>query len=475
MPSKARYFQSALSLSALGDALGWPQEFKYRQDSPQVRNFKNWNKRSGGKYWAYEDPIRTGEYSDDTQLMLALARSIQANGDFWPEHFAYLELPLWLHYERGGGRATKQAAKNLLKYKTLWYENTFGKQGSDYLNAGGNGAAMRTLPLSLAYAHDLPLLLINTLSQSIVTHGHPRSFIGSLTIACAHHLLIQDGKMGHRALGHLIKHELTQFFMDQSNWPEGLQHWWKQRPQNYLELCLSTLEEILEMLRLIPDYLKLETAAYYDQIGCLSRQTKGSGTATVAAAIFLYFRHLSQPEESIYTAANLLGSDTDTIACMVGGLVGLHIGDAYSPHTKHLLDQLQDLKYFNSLGSHLHQLRTAEPETILFGQATSLKPDKKETLKMVLSWEMGLHELFWNLLDIGDMISHPTLGMGHLELKEIFPIAQKPDYEARVFKVSFDTKQSVYFHSRISKEDWKVNQSLEVTVRKSLVQASNAL
>ena len=466
-----QHYQAALLLSALGDALGWPQEFQRGKGLTGVRNFKTWRKRSGGKYWGYLDPIQAGEYSDDTQLMLALVRSIQPHGEFWPEHFAYLELPFWLHYERGGGRATKQAAKNLLKHKTLWYDNRFGKQGRDYLMAGGNGAAMRTLPISLAFAHQLNDLLRHTLSHSLITHGHPRGFIGALVLACAHYQLIQNGKLGHRALGHLIKQELPAFFQSRHNWPEELKLWWGHHPDDYLEACLETINEVIDMLRLIPEFLTQHPAAYFERVGCLNRETKGSGTATVAAAIFLYFQNQAQPIEAIYTAANLLGSDTDTIASMVGGLVGLETGEITDPNIVLMLETLQDTKYLNILGQYLYHLHDQQNEPGFFEQLKPVKPNKVETLNMVLSWEMGLHEMFWDLLENGDRVSHPALGMGYLVKKDIFSIEQRPDYEARIFKVRFDTGQSVYFHSRVAKESWEINQSLETLVRQELALA----
>lgn len=471
MEATANHFQAALSLSALGDALGWPQEFKRYSSGAQLRQFVSWKKSSGGKYWAYQDPIQTGEYSDDTQLMLAIARSILPDRAFWPEYFAYLELPLWLHYERGGGRATKQAARNLLKYKTLWSQNIFGSDKTNYDSAGGNGAAMRTLPISLARAHDLDALLTDTLSQALITHGHPRGIVGTLVLACAHYQLIQDSQLHYKTFGQFVKHTLDSFFKEKSHWSEELLAWWQARPMHYLEICLNTLEEMLAMLRLIPEYLNQASQHYFQKIGCLAPETKGSGTATVAGALFLYFQFRSQPEEAIFAAANLVGSDTDTIASMVGGLVGLQLGDRLSPELASLSHQIQDYKYLSNLGKYLFEIAHSMPQESLFEKEEQIKPDKKESLKIVLSWEMGLHELFWDLLNQGDMISHPTLGMGRLLTKAIYPIANRTDYETRVFQVRFDTGQSVYFHSRVSKENFDVEQSLGKTVRQELALA----
>lgn len=457
MKATQAHYQSALALSALGDALGWPQEFS-RSKKPPIRQFVAWNKKSGGQYWGYENPIAAGEYSDDTQLMLGIARSILPNGMFWPEYFAYLELPFWLHYERGGGRATKQAAKNLLKYKTLWYQNSYGK-ADNYDKAGGNGAAMRTLPISLARANDFQALLIETLSQALITHGHPRGIVGALVLACAHFKLIQEGDLRYRALGHFIKESLTAFFHERPDWGVELQTWWAQRKGNYLDACMNALAEMLDMLRLIPEYSQ-DASAYMQKIGCFSQQTKGSGIATVAAALYFFFKHPHCPEEAIFDAANAIGSDTDTIASMVGGLVGLKLGDTLSSEIQAMFVALQDKHCLFDLGAYLFELTGPRPPSLLFETEEPQRPDKKESLKMVLSWELGLHELFWDLLKMGERISHPVLGMGKLEAKRLCAIENRPNYESRIFKIRFDSGQTVYMQSYVNIEKWEVKESL---------------
>src|SRR5579885_359663 len=155
-------FEGAMLYSAVGDALGWPTEFlkpegkrKPSFDLP-VQDFVAWQKVVGGKWWGYEDKIAPGEYSDDTQLALAIARCITETGEFEPEHFAYEELPLWLQYERGGGKSVKTAARKLISKHANWQKN-FYKQGDlSYKNAGANGAAMRNLPIALVHIHDKP-------------------------------------------------------------------------------------------------------------------------------------------------------------------------------------------------------------------------------------------------------------------------------------------------------------------------------
>ncbi|NJD02027.1 MAG: hypothetical protein FIA99_05405 [Ruminiclostridium sp.] len=108
--------------------------------------FLEWTRRSGGWYWSHNEKILPGEYSNDTQMILAVARSIITGN--WEYTLTKKELPYWLGYERGGGSALKNAAK-LLKNSVVPWES---KESREYYMAGGNGAAMRILPHVIAAA-----------------------------------------------------------------------------------------------------------------------------------------------------------------------------------------------------------------------------------------------------------------------------------------------------------------------------------
>jgi len=54
----------------------------------------------------------------------------------------------------------------------------------------------------------------------------------------------------------------------------------------------------------------------------MSPQHRGSGTKTAIIALFLAWLHKSEPQKAMIVAANLFGSDTDTIATMAGSILG---------------------------------------------------------------------------------------------------------------------------------------------------------
>src|SRR5258708_37818829 len=87
--------------AAVGDALGWPQEARSNivggqkaRDVPPQPRFRSWRRNSGTQYARYQETIEAGEYSDDTQLLLAVARSC-LTGRNWLTWLTRVELPAW--------------------------------------------------------------------------------------------------------------------------------------------------------------------------------------------------------------------------------------------------------------------------------------------------------------------------------------------------------------------------------------------
>jgi ADP-ribosylglycohydrolase len=107
---------------AASDALGWITEFVRGPDhlrklygTDRVVEYRSWEKTTGGRFNAYTDYISKGEYSDDTQLTLAVARSLRSDGSVDIEHFAKRELPLWLGYARGAGGTITRGARAMAR------------------------------------------------------------------------------------------------------------------------------------------------------------------------------------------------------------------------------------------------------------------------------------------------------------------------------------------------------------------------
>jgi ADP-ribosylglycohydrolase/O-acetyl-ADP-ribose deacetylase (regulator of RNase III) len=144
--------------SAVGDALGLPFENLPRQLS---------RRRFGDGLRFHRGVVRfmrrPGDVSDDTQLTIAVARSIDPRGEYLPGRFSD-ELAQWWSYRVAAGRTTTRAARRLLdgRHETASFSH-------------GNGAAVRVAPLALAHRPDLDEqeLLEDVALNTAVTHqGH---------------------------------------------------------------------------------------------------------------------------------------------------------------------------------------------------------------------------------------------------------------------------------------------------------------
>src|SRR4051794_33292878 len=130
--------------AAWGDALGFITELttsisevSRRSGGAKVENTVPWSRRIGGRFGPMIE-LPAGAYSDDTQLRLAVSRSIRATGRFDLEAFSKIELPVFLSYEMRAGRGTKAAAYSLMKRHVRWSANFFNNDRSTYIHAGGN-------------------------------------------------------------------------------------------------------------------------------------------------------------------------------------------------------------------------------------------------------------------------------------------------------------------------------------------------
>lgn len=180
--------------AAVGDALGWPQEArggliggqKARDGREPAAEFRAWTRTAGRYSSRYRDPVRAGEYSDDTQLLCATARACLARAD-WLERLTLAELPAWPVYQRGGGGAVLSAAGAWAEGRAPWDAGRTQKGRAArerYMSAGANGAAMRIAPHAVVASNPRELA-DRVLRDGLTTHGHPRALVGAVLYAAA--------------------------------------------------------------------------------------------------------------------------------------------------------------------------------------------------------------------------------------------------------------------------------------------------
>jgi ADP-ribosylglycohydrolase/catechol 2,3-dioxygenase-like lactoylglutathione lyase family enzyme len=342
--------------TAAGDALGWPNEDRGRRTgggSEPKLEFIEWRRRDGGRYAAHEETIGAGEYSDDTQLVLALARARGAGADWW-ERWTQVELPLWLFYERGGGTATKRAARAWAAGKEPWA----GEERDRYFEAGGNGVAMRVLPHVLVGCRDDDFTDTagSVVKDGITTHGHPIALVGALGYAYA--LWVAVRREDVLDYGALVAN-VTDAAATWSPLPDDLPQSWRDAADehatgDYSTGWTETVAAFVDLLGVAASGMA-EGALSVDretleELGAFDRRVNGAGTVTAASAIFLASRYASRPAQGLVAAAFATGADTDTVAAMAGGLLGAINGDEW---LQGIARRLQDVRYLVRMSQSL--------------------------------------------------------------------------------------------------------------------------
>ncbi len=355
--SRAKAEGAFIALAA-GDALGWPQELaarRRRKQRPQATStFHDWERRSGGRYYAHKEVIRAGEYSDDTQLTLAVARCRIHAGLAWWVHFTRNELPLWTIYERGGGGATKRAAETWLRGTAPWKQSDSAAVRR-YFDAGGNGVTMRVIPHAVYCAADgdPTRLLHDVVMDGAATHGHPRALVGAAAYAYAAWWLLraQETVGFGELISVLLDNTSTWGVFPAASTKNGWLDAASKAVGDYEMLWREVIEEMRMLLVSVSSGLSAGALSDDDEVletlGAFGK-AKGAGTVSTAAAIYLTARYAAQPANGVLRAAFAAGADTDTIAAMAGGLLGALAGSDWIPQAWF---GVQDCQYLRQIAN----------------------------------------------------------------------------------------------------------------------------
>lgn len=283
--SRSRFVGSLLG-TAFGDALGASVEMQSRSEiRSQFGQIRDFMSHANG----------FGRYTDDTEMTLALARSLIDRGgvDAADCSRCYAEA---FTLERGYGRSAARIMEALA-------------DGADYRQTGtmffpegsfGNGAAMRIAPVGLLYGRaDETVLREAILAAVCCTHVHEEAvetaFLQALALGLMFDLPLGEEPDAHEVIDRL-KSSCRYDDLGRS-----------------LDIVVNLLDS------------GAEGAAVAECFGCGVRSADSWPPAIWAA-----LRFADNPEEAIIQAVNL-GGDTDTIGAMTGALVGALHGDTWFP------------------------------------------------------------------------------------------------------------------------------------------------
>ena len=250
--------------AAVGDALGVPYEFRTRE---QMKERPCTDMRGGGSHL-----MPKGVWSDDTAMLLATADGMykgisQIKKNYMKWLFLGCYAPFHLVYDVG---VTTRQAILRMPFKKL--------PGIDRENANGNGSLMRILPMAiyLLDEDDIKKRRKAIYEVSALTHAHKVSCEGCF-LYCEMARLLLKGKSKEKA---------------------------------YLESCDSAINA----------YKRYSSGKILllkeDDIS-----SSGYVVDTLEAAVWCLLTSDSY-EETVLKAVNL-GKDTDTVACVAGGLAGI--------------------------------------------------------------------------------------------------------------------------------------------------------
>ncbi len=172
---------------AVGDALGAPVEF---MTPTEIQSAYGTLRHMVGGGWLR---LKPGQITDDTQMSLHLGRALIAHGG-WDARAAAEEWAAWWRSRPIDiGNTCRRGILRFIKLGSLCGPASEGD--------GGNGAAMRILPLALATLHDDAHFVAAAIEQAHVTHHHPLSDAATVTLGrMVQQLLNGRGMAASRAL-----------------------------------------------------------------------------------------------------------------------------------------------------------------------------------------------------------------------------------------------------------------------------------
>lgn len=299
---------------AIGDALGVPVEFKSRMalDSNPVKTML--------EYGCWNQP--RGTWSDDSSLTFCLAESLCSGynlHDIADNMLKWFQYGYWGAYDEvfDIGGTTRHALLRLKEGESPFLS------GNMFETDNGNGSLMRILPLAIYLQHeeDLAMIYSKVKEVSAITHAHFRS-----VYACFIYIIFALELIRTR---------------DKKSAYEKMQ----ERVTDY-----SIQKEFN------PKETELFSRILYNNISIYNIDviySDGYVLHTLEASLWCLM-NTDNYKDAVLKAVNL-GGDTDTTACVIGGIAGLFYGIESLPPEwvstiakKEQIEQLS-VRYYESL------------------------------------------------------------------------------------------------------------------------------
>jgi ADP-ribosylglycohydrolase len=309
-------FQASMLGYAIGDALAAPIEDVVRYPDEGEEIVKYYTRAARSHPLAHLQP---GQYSDETQLMLLVARSLSECGCFSIKDLERKFID-WSHSQkkrsewRFPGNTVITACRKLAAGAT-W-------ETSGLMSAGSN-AVCRTLPYALAFCKSSSMLKTSLDKSCRLSHTDPRCLGTSLAFAS----VINMG---------LSKEEFSVDFIC----------------SRAVEKAQPYAIEMGRKLNIVKDSLKLDSKRAIANIG-----NSGYCIDTFAAALYWFLRAEGRFDNMIIGAANS-GGDSDAIAAMAGAMFGAWFGLAAIPEK--WFEKLENYEEIKLLACNIYRIAIPE-------------------------------------------------------------------------------------------------------------------
>lgn len=305
-------FQASFLGFAIGDALGAPLE-DVLPDSPYKENpVTDYCKAYPSHPVSHLNP---GQYSDETQAMLAVAESMIESGGFSIDNLVQKFVD-WYQSQKLRSvwrfpSNTMMKACRKLAAGTSWTQSG--------LPSAGSIAVVRTLPLALSLWRT-PALLRDAIEKSVrATHTDQRVLAGAMILATAIKVGLEGGDPSF----------------------ENFQNLAIERAQMYSP-------DVQKRMKTLRDSLRMDPQLAMEQIGC-----GGMAMEAVPAALFWFFRNPKRFDDMIIGAANT-GGDSDAVAAMAGAVFGAFNGLLAIP--ERWLKRLENIAEIKQTASNLYRV-----------------------------------------------------------------------------------------------------------------------
>ncbi len=297
--------QGCLLGVALGDALGLPWEMQTRKQIYAT---------IGGPVTDFSGTVRT---SDDTQLTLAVARSLVECGEFDLISQARHHVDELLRTTHGWGGATRNAVEALEQWFAKGDMVTFPEPKVIPGKGTGNGVAMKIAPLAIFHA-------VRTLHGQPISHS--RSYLAE-HVRMLGHMTHADDRASEAAYVVaqamadllLLPRHLKETDQSRREWFArsllGSSLWWELYatvdPDRLSSRIARTVRDAIE--KVDANVIRLQCGT-----SCFALESTPFSLAT-------FLRHPTDFRSGVLEAVNA-GGDTDSNASIVGALIGANVG-----------------------------------------------------------------------------------------------------------------------------------------------------